>query len=103
MWNFFVNLTTSVVPTYTGTVLSATLVVLIHSKSGTLKIWVAPIFIGSGNIGNFTCLCLGFNTFLSTSLVFVLNKSVLYQRFGCWSGLHLNLTEFAEILGEKLK
>ena len=41
--------------------------------------------------------------FLSTSLVLVLTKSALHQRFGCWSGLHWNLTELAEILGENLK
>ena len=38
-----------------------------------------------------------------TSVVLVLIKSVLQQRFGCWSGLHLNLTELVEILGEILK
>ena len=55
------------------------------------------------NFGNFRCTCLGFNTFWSTSLVLVLTKSALHQRFGCWSGLHWNLTELAEILGENLK
>ena len=55
------------------------------------------------NFGNFRCTCLGFNTFLSTSLVLVLTKSALHQHFGCWSGLHWNLTELAEILGENLK
>ena len=39
----------------------------------------------------------------STSVGLVLIKSALHQRFGCWSGLHLNLTEFMEILGEILK
>ena len=82
-------LTTSVVPNYTGTGLSPTLLVLIHLKSRASQTSVAPIFTGSGkNIGNFRCTCLGFHTFLSTSLVLVLTKSVLHQHFGCWSGLH---------------
>ena len=83
---------------------SPTLVVLIHSKSRASQTSVAPIFTASGKkFGNFRCTCLGFNTFLSTSLVLVLTKSVLHQCFGCWSKLHWNLTELAEILGENLK
>ena len=39
----------------------------------------------------------------STLVVLVLIKSALHQRFGRWSGLHLNLTELMEILGEILK
>ena len=63
---------------------------------------------------NFRCTCLGFNTFLSSSVVLVLIESVLHQHFGCLSGLlhqcfgcssglHLNLTKLVEILGEILK
>ena len=100
----FVNFATSVVLIYTGTGLLPTSVLPVNSKSGALLTSVVPIFTGSGKIfGNFRCTCLGFNTFLSTSLVLVLTKSALHQRFGCWSGLHWNLTELAEILGENLK
>ena len=41
---------TSVVPTYTWTGLSPTLVVLIHSKSRASQTSVAPIFTGSEKI-----------------------------------------------------
>ena len=102
--NFFLStFATSVVLTYNGTGLSPTSVVLINSKSGASQTLVAPIFTGSGNFGNFRCTCLGFNTFLSTSLVLALIKSALHHHFGCWSGLHWSLTEFAEILGKNLK
>ena len=65
---FLSTFATLVVPTYTGTGLSPTSVVLIYSKSGTLQTLGAPIFTGSGNFGNFRCTCLGFNTFLSPQL-----------------------------------
>ena len=62
---------TLVVPTYTGTGLSPTSVVLIHSKSRASQTLVAPIFTGSENFWklemhmsglqyifvNFTCAC----------------------------------------------
>ena len=47
IWSTFATL---VVPTYTGTGLSPTLVVLIHSKSGASQTLIAPIFTGSGKI-----------------------------------------------------
>jgi len=94
---------TSVVPTYTWTGLSPTLVVLIHSKSRASQTSVAPIFTGSEKIVETSDAHVWASIFLSTSLVLVLTKSALHQRFGCWSGLHWNLTELAEILGENLK
>ena len=90
-------------PTYTGTGLSPTLVVLIHSKSRASQTSVVPIFTGSGKIVKTSYAHVWASIFLSTSLVLVLTKSALHQRFGCWSGLHWNLTELKEILGENLK
>ena len=47
LWSTFATL---VVPTYTGTGLSPTLVVLIHSKSRASQTSVAPIFTGPEKI-----------------------------------------------------
>ena len=101
---FWSTFATSVVPTYTGTGLSPTSVVLIHSKSRASQTSVAPIFTGGSEKNVETSDAhIWPSIFLSTSLVLVLTKSALHQRFGCWSGLHWNLTELAEILGENLK
>ena len=66
LWSTFA---TSVAPTYTGTGLSPTLVVLIHSKSRASQTSVAPIFTGSEKIVETSDAHVWSSIFLSTSLV----------------------------------